>query len=171
MSSMIEQAKTFAIAAHSAVGQVRKYSGKPYWVHPIEVMETVSSVPHTEEMLAASLLHDVLEDTKVPFSIIKLLFGEVVANLVLELTDCAVPEDGNRATRVAINRAKSATTSPSAKTIRLADILSNCSSIQDLDPKFAKVYFAEKRQLLAVLTEGDETLFKRVHDMLYATAR
>ena len=33
---MQEKARLFALAAHSAIGQVRKYSGAPYWVHPCQ---------------------------------------------------------------------------------------------------------------------------------------
>jgi hypothetical protein len=74
------------------------------------------------------------------------------------LTDVSKPEDGNRAERKALDREYIANATPDAKTIKLADIISNCSSIIKHDPEFAKVYLEEKRLLLEVLTEGDERL-------------
>ena len=58
---LVIKADTFADLSHS--GQVRKYTGEPYIVHPREVATLVSTVAHTPEMLAAALLHDVVEDT------------------------------------------------------------------------------------------------------------
>ena len=60
MSEFVHKAYQFAKKSHE--GQKRKYSGEPYINHPVEVMQIVSTVPHTEEMLAAALLHDVVED-------------------------------------------------------------------------------------------------------------
>lgn len=46
---LVEMAYHFAKSAHEAVGQVRKYTGEPYFVHPIEVVGIVQTVPHTEK--------------------------------------------------------------------------------------------------------------------------
>ena len=158
---IVEKAKVFAIAAHSAVGQLRKYTNEPYWVHPIEVMEIVKTVPHTQEMLAAALLHDVIEDTKVTLSTVDQEFGRAVMYLVNSLTDISKPEYGNRAFRKAMDTAWISQASAAAKTIKLADIISNCSSIKSYDPNFAVTYLAEKRAMLEVLTEGDAALYAR----------
>src|SRR3546814_15286338 len=64
-SPLVSKALAYAAAAHGSIDHVRKYTGEPYIHHPIEVMEIVSSVPHTEDMLAAALLHDTIEDTTV----------------------------------------------------------------------------------------------------------
>ena len=61
MSDIIQKALLFATEAHGK--QVRKYTGEPYIVHPVEVMSIVKSVVSDEEVLAAALLHDVVEDT------------------------------------------------------------------------------------------------------------
>jgi hypothetical protein len=42
--------------------------------------------------------------------------------------------------------------------VKLADLISNTSSIARHDPAFARVYLAEKRELLTVLTRGNATL-------------
>jgi (p)ppGpp synthase/HD superfamily hydrolase len=157
---LAERAKAFCIAAHSAVGQVRKYTNEPYWHHPLEVAELIKMhVPDaSQEMLAAAMLHDVVEDTQVPLAVIRDQFGSAVANLVSDLSDVSKPEDGNRATRKEIDRQHTAAASPDAKSIKLADLISNTQSIMDGDAKFAKVYMAEKRLLLEVLCDGNETL-------------
>lgn len=160
---LIEKARVFATAAHAAVGQKRKYTGEDYIVHPKEVAEIVAGVPGaTDTMVAAAYLHDVVEDTSVTLETIKIEFGEEVATLVEWLTDVSKPEDGNRAARRAIDRAHTAGAPPEAQTIKLADLLSNCSSIKMYDPEFAKVYLDEKRQLMQVLYKGDKTLYDQV---------
>lgn len=162
MSERYSRALAFCMAAHAAVGQVRKYTGEPYAVHPIAVSGLIRTyVPDaTEEMLIAALLHDVVEDTQVSLELIAAQFGLLVASYVDQLTDVSKPEDGNRAARKAIDLAHTAAASPQAKTIKLADLLHNTSSIRTYDPEFAKVYLVEKRALLEVLTEGDPTLYR-----------
>ena len=75
------------------------------------------------------------------------------------LTDVSRPEDGNRAARKTLDREHIAKASPQAKTIKIADLIDNSRSIMAHDPQFARVYLAEKRLLLDVLTEGDPTLY------------
>jgi (p)ppGpp synthase/HD superfamily hydrolase len=158
---LVLKARTFAVAAHAAAAQLRKYTNEPYIVHPAEVMSIVSTVPHTTAMLAAAWLHDVVEDTGVTIEIIKSEFGEEVAELVGWLTDVSRPEQGNRATRKAIDRAHTAMAPAEAQTIKLADLISNCTSIKEHDEAFAKIYFEEKRLLLEVLTKGNPILLER----------
>src|SRR3546814_15231434 len=74
-SPLVSKALAYAAAAHGSIDHVRKYTGEPYIHHPIEVMEIVSSVPHTEDMLAAALLHDTIEDTSVTQEDINREFG------------------------------------------------------------------------------------------------
>ena len=158
MTNIVERARVFATAAHAAVGQTRKYTGEPYVVHPIEVSELVASVNGTEAMVAAALLHDVLEDTGVTVDVLEEQFGSKVADLVLWLTDISRPKDGNRSARKALDRQHSAAAPAAAQTIKVADLISNTRSIIAHDPGFAKVYLEEKRLLLDVLTRADPTL-------------
>ena len=164
MESIVDRALAFATIAHGE--QKRKYSGEPYIVHPIEVMEIVKTVPHDEVMLAAALLHDVVEDTEVTLAEIHQAFGEDVASLVDDLTDVSKPEDGNRKLRKALDREHSANSSARAQTVKLADLISNSSDILENDPKFARVYLAEKELLLEVLTQGDPTLHEKASTFL-----
>ncbi len=162
----VERARIFATAAHAAVGQTRKYTGEPYVVHPIEVSEIVASVGGTDAMVAAALLHDVLEDTGVTFDVLEAEFGSEVAELVLWLTDVSKPEDGNRSTRKALDRQHSAAAPAEAQTIKVADLISNTRSIVAHDPDFARVYLKEKRMLLEVLTKADSTLLNQAKEQV-----
>jgi (p)ppGpp synthase/HD superfamily hydrolase len=157
--NVVHKAQVFAIAAHSAVQQKRKYTGEPYIVHPAEVARIVASVPgSTSDMVAAAWLHDVVEDTGCTYTDIHMNFGIDIATLVQWLTDVSKPEDGNRAVRKAIDRAHTADAPAEAQTIKLADLISNSKSIMEHDPAFAKTYLEEKRLMLAVMTKGDRGL-------------
>lgn len=163
--SIKEKALIFATKAHSSVGQKRKYSGEDYIVHPIEVAEMVSATGGTEEMIAAAYLHDVVEDTGISIDEIRKEFGDIVANLVNDLTNVSKPSDGNRRTRKAMDLKHTAAASEEAKIIKLADLISNAKSIVKNDPSFARVYLQEKRDLLKVLKSG-HPLFKVAEDLL-----
>ena len=156
---LVHKAQVYAMAAHAAVGQKRKYTGEPYIVHPAEVASIVARVPGaTPDMVAAAWLHDVVEDTGCTFTDIHMAFGIDIATLVGWLTDVSKPEDGKRAVRKAIDREHSAQAPAEAQTIKLADLISNSKSIMAHDPGFAKTYLEEKRLLLEVLTRGDPGL-------------
>lgn len=164
---IVEKAKEFAKKAHESIDQRRKYTNEPYIVHPAEVASIVASVPHTQEMVAAAWLHDVVEDTPITLNEVYKTFGKEVGDLVEMLTDVSKPQDGNRKARKAIDREHTSTASPAAKTIKLADLISNTSSIVEYDPNFAKVYLHEKRLLLEVLKEGDKSLWERAYKMSF----
>ena len=155
----LDKAIQFATKAHE--GQTRKYTGEPYIVHPLSVMEIVKTVDHTEEMLMAAVLHDTVEDTDVTLQDIDREFGPVVAQLVEELTDVSKPEDGNRAFRKGLDRDHSAQASAQGQTIKIADLLDNTKSITEHDEHFAKVYMKEKALLLQILDKADKILLKK----------
>ena len=152
----LDKAIKFATKAHGK--QKRKYTGEPYITHPIAVMEIVRTVPHTEEMLVAAVLHDTVEDTDVTLADIKAEFGTKVAELVNGLTDVSKPQDGNRKTRKAMDRAHTAKQSAEVQTIKLADLIHNTESIGRFDTKFYKVYREEKIRILDILKLGDRSL-------------
>ena len=164
MENVVAKALDFATKAHGE--QVRKYTGEPYTNHLVEVMNIVRTVKSDDSMLAAALLHDTIEDTSVTEADVKKEFGDRIAQLVVELTDISKPEDGNRATRKAMDRDKLAKVSDDAQTIKLADLISNGKDIAINDPKFAKVFLNEKRQLLEVLDRGDPALMKQAINIL-----
>jgi (p)ppGpp synthase/HD superfamily hydrolase len=156
-SFIVKKASDFAREKHK--NQQRKYTNEPYFNHCEEVAKLVSVVTIDQEMIAAAYLHDVVEDCEVSLSEIKHEFGGNIAQMVSELTDVSTPADGNRENRKEIDRLHTAKASPRAKTIKLADLISNTKSIKERDQEFAKVYLEEKRRLLRVLTEGNPSLF------------
>jgi len=166
MTALIEKAREFAHAAHDAVGQKRKYTDEPYWLHVDAVAELVAAVTDDEITIAAAYLHDTVEDTQTTFDDIAEHFGADVATVVVYLTDISKPKDGNRATRKAIDRAHNARGDSRVHTVKLADLIDNAGSIAKHDPHFAAVYMEEKRLLLEVLTDGDAVLMERAREIV-----
>ena len=165
--SLIDHAYNFAVKAHG--DQKRKYTGEPYVNHCVEVAKIVQAAGGDVEMICAALLHDTIEDTPVTYDeLIKECHGFYagIADLVLWLSDVSKPSDGNRATRKALDRDHIAKAPVRAKTIKLADLISNSASIIEHDPKFAETYLREKRLLLDVLKDGDSGLWQRANAIL-----
>lgn len=155
---IIEKAKIFAIAAHKAVGQVRKYSGDCYSIHPEEVAALVEEHGGSPAMIAAAWLHDTVEDTNITDDDIRKIFGYEIADLVFWLTDASKPEDGNRRERKRIDREKLANAPADAQTVKYCDSILNTRDIAENDQKFAKVYLPEKLAELEVMDKGDPEL-------------
>lgn len=167
--NIVEKAYIFAMAAHAAVGQKRKNTNEDYIVHPVEVCNLLMLADKSkvnDEMLAAALLHDVVENTQVQLSLVEKEFGKCVATLVEGLTDISKAEDGNRKARKEIDRMHTAKQSPACKTIKLADLISNTKSIVEHDKDFARIYIKEKELLLEVLSDGDENLYKFAKELV-----
>lgn len=158
---LVTRAREFAQAAHRKKDHRRKYSGEPYEVHLIDVAAIVATVTQDEKTLAAAYLHDVVEDTDVTLQDVEAEFGPEVAELVENLTDISRPEDGNRARRKELDRQHLARARPEAKTVKLADIISNAPDIARHDSGFGQVYLKEAEALLKVLKEGDPVLYQR----------
>ncbi|MCX7721180.1 MAG: bifunctional (p)ppGpp synthetase/guanosine-3',5'-bis(diphosphate) 3'-pyrophosphohydrolase [Dictyoglomus thermophilum] len=77
--------KAFIFAENAHKGQMRK-SGEPYITHPVEVAKILMDLGMEETVIIAGLLHDVLEDTKVPKEEIEKEFGKDVLSLVEAIT-------------------------------------------------------------------------------------
>ncbi len=75
----MERAYLFAAKAHD--GQ-RRLSGEMFVEHPVSVAEILAEMEGDAQILAASLLHDVVEDTTVKIEEVKAEFGDEVAKLV-----------------------------------------------------------------------------------------
>lgn len=157
---VVDRASVFSRAAHAAVGQVRKYTGEPYWHHTRAVAAMIRRHGGTPDMIAASFLHDAVEDTEVKHRQVADEFGDQVAALVFDLTDqYDDPSTGNRAKRKSLERQRLAGVSPEAATIKYADLIDNTQSIAQHDPGFSKVYLGEIRELLQVMTQGNQALW------------
>lgn len=165
----LDSAIAFGATAHA--GQVRRYSGLPYILHPLEVMEILhQTVPDvSEDELVAAVLHDVVEDTVVTAKEIERRFGSTVAALVYDLTDQftkqAHPEK-NRTARKRLERERLWTISAAAQNIKLADTISNNRSIVKNDVGFARVYLPEMRELLTGLGQAHPAMIRRAEASL-----
>ena len=80
---LINKAIYFAKKYHD--GQLRK-SGEPFYSHPLEVAYMISDYNLKTDVIAASILHDVVEDTEVTINMILETFGQRVAEMVNRLT-------------------------------------------------------------------------------------
>jgi GTP diphosphokinase / guanosine-3',5'-bis(diphosphate) 3'-diphosphatase len=81
--ALLRRAYDFAAEQHKS--QVR-LSGEPYLSHPVEVAHLLADMKLDVTSLCAALLHDVVEDTKVPLEKIADEFGPDVARLVEGVT-------------------------------------------------------------------------------------
>lgn len=167
MDTILAQVQHFADQAHGE--QQRKFEEGRYIVHPTRVMEICNRYTQDVTILAAALLHDVLEDTDTDAAAIhQFLLGLLAPaeaartlQLVEELTDrytkAAYPRL-NRRERKAKETGRLAACSADAQTIKYADILDNCITIITLTNDFAPRYLEECRQLLQAMHKGDKEL-------------
>jgi (p)ppGpp synthase/HD superfamily hydrolase len=110
-------------------GQVRNGSGgMPYIEHPVRVAALLDERGYGEEVLAAALLHDVVEDSDTIVEELRAKFGDVVAGLVGAMTDDESIEDYRA--RKAEHRERLAAAPAEAMAIYGADKLTNVSTLQ-----------------------------------------
>lgn len=79
-NGMIEKAIAFAAKAHT--GMNRKGKNRPYIMHPLEAMLIVAGLTDDEDVIAAAVLHDTVEDTGTTVEELERVFGKRVAVLV-----------------------------------------------------------------------------------------
>ncbi len=124
--------KAFAYASKKHEFAKRK-SGLPYIIHPLSVAFIVASHRLDIESIAASFLHDVVEDTETPLSEIESLFGKEVATLVDGLTKVSAIENVSKEEKESANFRKllvSIAKDPRILIIKLADRLDNMRTLE-----------------------------------------
>jgi (p)ppGpp synthase/HD superfamily hydrolase len=149
MTDIVQKALNVATAAHS--GQLRKYDNEEYIIHPIAVAKLVADLTDDSEMIAAALLHDVVEDTEVTGQMIFDLFGARVAELVYDLTDQFTRENYpnfNRKKRKKLEAYRLGKTPKDVQLIKICDMADNTKSIIKDDPGFASLFLREKSYIL-----------------------
>ena len=161
MEPLVAHARLYGEMKHK--GQVRKYTGEPYFEHCEAVMNLVREFMHRHEelfpedreaALAACLLHDTVEDTTATLEDIQELFGETVARYVYFLTkapDCA----GNRATRKSIYAAQLSFAPEVVRMIKFFDMYHNHLSIREHDPKFWELFKTETQKMFIAMNIND----------------
>src|SRR6202030_2992034 len=138
--------RAFDFAAEQHKTQTR-LSGEPFLSHPVEVAHLLADMRLDVTALCAALLHDVIDDTKIPLTQIDEIFGADVARLVEGATkisrlDLLAPE-----ARQAENVRKmllAMVNDVRVVMIKLADRLHNMRTLQFLD--------SEKQQRIALET-------------------
>lgn len=122
-SSVLDRAICFAVEAHR--NTVRRGKGFPYIVHPMEALSIVATLTANQELLAAAVLHDTVEDSPVSVEDIRREFGERVAGLVKAESD--VQGSWHERKKAAIE--KLAAASLDVKIVAMGDKLSNMRAI------------------------------------------
>jgi (p)ppGpp synthase/HD superfamily hydrolase len=175
---ILDQIKSFATVAHG--DQVRKYSGEAYVYHLFRVMNTCYLYHNSLPVLAAALLHDVLEDTSTTEDELRQFLHQTMPHpedaaealkLVVELTDVYTKEaypQLNRHARKEKEHERLATISPDAQTIKYADVLDNAQNVTENDPQFAPVLLYEYADLLDRIPDGEPHLYKKVKENVAA---
>jgi (p)ppGpp synthase/HD superfamily hydrolase len=121
----------YEFAADAHAGQQRKGDGSPYIAHPTEVARLLEAEGVAdEELIAATFLHDVVEDTEHTIDEIRERFGPEVARLVAAMTEDKSVEPYER--RKDHHRDQVEAAGKRAATIYAADKLANLRDLRSL---------------------------------------
>jgi myo-inositol-1(or 4)-monophosphatase len=129
-TTLLDRAIVFAVRAHA--GTERRGKGFPYIVHPMEAVEIVATMTRDQELLAAAVLHDTVEDTDTTVEQIRAEFGDRIALLVVSESDTmpeSVSEEDSWHARKQAAIDRLARASHDAKMVALGDKLSNMRAI------------------------------------------
>ncbi|MGL6228606.1 MAG: HD domain-containing protein [Culicoidibacterales bacterium] len=122
---MLRTAIEFARLKH--LNQYRKSSGRPNYIsHLFNVLERLQKISDNQNLHCAGMLHDTIEDTDTTDAELRSLFGDEIADLVLELTDDKSLE---KHVRKQIQIDSASAKSELACYICIADKLDNCTSV------------------------------------------
>jgi guanosine-3',5'-bis(diphosphate) 3'-pyrophosphohydrolase len=162
-NEILEEIIIFVTQKHR--GQTRKGNGFPYIIHPLRVMnyllEAKERSTNINLLIAAALLHDVVEDCGVTLEEIARRFGYQVAALVEELTS-----DKERIAQVGKAQyllEKMLGMSTYALTIKLCDRIDNIVDSKNMKEEFRRKYKAETLFILEGLKKRKLT---RTHKFL-----
>ncbi len=127
-SDLVRDALGLAREAHA--GQLRRGSdGRPFIEHPAAVAELLLERRYGDEVVAAALLHDVVEKSETGAAEIRERFGDTVGDLVEALTeDETIPAYEERKQE---HRWRVAEAGPAALAIFAADKLTNVMMLRD----------------------------------------
>lgn len=151
---LTQRAIEFAGERHGA--QTRESDHAPFLVHPVEVAASLAREGCPDHVVAAAVLHDVLEDTDAGRSELESHFGRQVADLVATVSDDPSIEDEERRkddVRERVRRAGS-----NAAAVYGADKVSKVRELrmlvaQGMDPEQAAVKERRYRKSLSMLEQ------------------
>lgn len=127
-SDVVKEALATAQRAHA--GQLRQGSdGRPFIDHPVAVAELLCKEGQGDAVIAAALLHDVVEKSATDLEAIQERFGETIAGLVGAMTeDESIPSYEDRKEE---HRRRIADSDPAARAIFAADKLTNVAMLRE----------------------------------------
>jgi (p)ppGpp synthase/HD superfamily hydrolase len=125
-SPLTRDALAFADRLHA--GQTRDTDGIPFVTHPVEVACLLHEAGYPDDVVAAGVLHDVLEDTDAQRSELEELFGTQVAELVSAVSEDPSIED--RTERKAALRKQVAHSGEHAAAVFAADKVSKARELR-----------------------------------------
>lgn len=165
-SGLTREAFETARVAHA--GQFRNGAEQiPYIDHPRIVAERLARHGFPDEVLAAALLHDVVEDSETEVEELRSRFGDQVADLVAAMTEDEAIEDYEE--RKAEHRRRIAEAGDEALAIYAADKLTNLAMLRDAyreKGEAAGEQLSVSLDLKIAVWEADlDTLFERVPDL------
>jgi len=170
MEETLKKITEFAREAHG--DQRRKFAPEPYIVHPIRVMELCRQHTNDIAVLAAALLHDVLEDTSVTadqmedflVTVLNEKQAKQTGQLVIELTDVYIKKnfpEWNRRKRRAKETERLSKASGHAQTVKYADIIDNSRDIVNAESDFARKYLEECLAIVKAMKQGNKDLYEK----------
>jgi myo-inositol-1(or 4)-monophosphatase len=129
MMELVSEALVFAAKAHDTM---RRRSGNaPYILHPMEAAAIAASLTDDPQVLAAAVLHDVMEDCGVSESELRVRFGKRVAQMVRLVSEESVEDcGGSWQKRKLYTLNKLTAASKEQMILTLADKLSNLRSME-----------------------------------------
>ena len=125
-AEVVRDAHDLLVEKHA--GQRQKVNGHPYVEHPVAVATDVSEAGFEPEMVAAALLHDIVEDSDVTVEDVSERFGDKVGTLVDAMTDTSEVKPYER--RKALHRERVVAAGPEAAAIFAADKLNNVRALR-----------------------------------------
>ena len=146
-------AKAFQLAYRAHDGQLRA-SGEPYIIHPIAVAGLLKEIGASPSVIAAGLLHDVVEDTGIQLDYIEENFGSEIKILVEGVTKLGGIHFNNRTEAQAENLRKmflSMASDIRVVLVKLADRLHNMRTIEWLNEERQKRIARETKEIYAPL--------------------
>jgi len=157
--------EAYEFARESHEGQERKGDGSPYINHPTELARLLRRAGYDdEELLAATFLHDVVEDTDTTLDEIEEAFGSGVRDLVEAMTEDKDLEPYER--RKEHHRDQVEAGGERAVLIYAADKVANLRDLRSLYASVGESAASRFKAPLDVrvrLWEGDAEMIERVH--------
>jgi (p)ppGpp synthase/HD superfamily hydrolase len=132
----IQEVKKAIYYAKKYHADQKRKSGEPYYTHPLEVAYMVADYNFKTEVIVASILHDIVEDTEITAGMILDIFGRRVEEMVDRLTRDR--PDGSKLSVEQILSNACAKNDREVLIIKLADRLHNMQTIGVKSPKRIK---------------------------------